>query len=1143
MKQSVNSHPPDKIALPISLPLPTGTLTFLFTDIEGSTRLWDRFPDEMRAALRRHDNLIETCVAEHAGVLVRPRGEGDSRFAVFTRASDAVAAAGIIQRRLADETWTVPSPLRVRIALHTGEADLRDGDYYGSAVNRCARLRSAAHGGQTLLSQATRDLVLDALPPGYSLLDMGEHRLKDLRAQEHIFQLVLPGLPVEFPPLAGLGKSRTNLTPLLSTFVGREQEMVELKDKLAQARLVTITGTGGAGKTRLAVQVAAETLDTYPDGVWFVELAPLSDPALVPQLVANALRVREQEGQSLTQTLLDYLHAKQLLLVLDNCEHLIQVVAELVDKMMRSAPALCVLATSREPLGTAGELVWGIPPLSFPKLGAELNVDHLTQYDAIRLFVDRAGAANPGFAVTVQNAPAVARICTSLDGAPLAIELAAARVRVLSVEEIAARLDDRFHLLASGTRTATPRQQNLRALINWSYDLLSDTERILFRRLAIFAGGWTLESAEAVCSGRASEDCSCELEAFDILDLLSHLVDKSLVVAEPQDGVERFRFLETIRQYSRERMIESGEAECLAERHAGYFCHMAEGCYRKLWGPEQGRWLARLDAENENLRAALEWAAQDTARAEILLRLAGSLWRFWEVRTYYSEGRAWLERAVAANPNARPYLRANALRGAGALARPKGDYAQAQAFHEQSLALFRECNYQPGVGRELDELGEIAGYLGDYARAEELQTASLELRRAIGDSQGVAHVLIHLADLASDRGNYPQAKAMLEESLERIRKLGDKLSTGLALNDLGAVLLLQGEHVRAVPLFEEALALYRELNDRLGISNSLQHLATAAKDAGNFRRALDLYSECLSLKHELEDRRGIGRTLIYLGEVALLQGDYARTMAFGETSLALATGLGIKRFMMGALILQAFAASYQGDHDRSASLCRDILVLRADSVTPNIKGYVHVVLGLNAYALGKLDEAVEELEIAAGTFRNLGDRRNTVYALAHQSRVLLARGDLPRARQQLEECVGIARQACLNWHLALALLGMGLVERRTRNDVAAREALIASLDLSAEQENRQGMAQCLFALASLQVIPRPRRAVPLFAAAGKLRQAMGTMMPVTDRQDYDTSLLILRRQMDDATFQAAWAEGQSLSIEQAIEEAKKGGTS
>ncbi|MGE5265064.1 MAG: ATP-binding protein, partial [Acidobacteriota bacterium] len=612
----MDSHTTDEMPSSASFNLPSGTLTFLFTDIEGSTRLWDRFPGEMRATMLRHDSLIETSVAEKGGVLVRPRGEGDSRFAVFPRASDAVAAAGIIQRRLADEAWPIPMPLRVRIALHTGEADLRDGDYYGSSVNRCARLRAAAHGGQTLLSQATRDLVQDTLPPGYSLRDMGEHRLKDLRVQEHIFQLVLPGLPVEFPPLEGLEKPRTNLSPLLSTFVGREQEMVELKKVLARARLVTITGPGGAGKTRLALQVAADTLDDYPDGVWLVELAPLADPTLVPQLVANALSVREQEGQPLTQTLLDYLRAKQLLLVLDNCEHLIQAVAEQVDQVMCCAPALRILATSREPLGTAGEVVWSIPPLSFPRFGAELNVDHLAKYDAIRLFVDRARAAQPGFAVTVQNAPAVIQICTSLDGAPLAIELAAARVRVLSVEEIAARLDDRFRLLASGVRTASPRQQNLRALINWSYDLLSDAERILFRRLAIFAGGWTLESAEAVCAGKPDPDSPCDLEMFDILDLLSHLVDKSLVVAEPQDGIERFRFLETIRQYSQERMVESGEAECLAERHAGYFCRMAEGCYRKLWGPEQGRWLARLDADHDNLRAALEWAARDPRGTE-----------------------------------------------------------------------------------------------------------------------------------------------------------------------------------------------------------------------------------------------------------------------------------------------------------------------------------------------------------------------------------------------------------------------------------------------------------------------------------------------------------------------------------------------
>ncbi len=424
--------------------LPSGTVTFLFTDVEGSTRLWEQFSGQMREAMVRHDALIESAVAQCGGLLVRPRGEGDSRFAVFARATQAVAAADAIQRALFAEPWTVPSPVRVRIGLHTGEADLRDGDYYGAAVNRCARLRSIGHGGQTLLSQVTYDLARDALPGGVSVRDLGEHYLKDLRQPEHIYQLTSLGLPAEFPALKSPENSHTNLPVALTSFIGREQEMEEVQRLLTSTRLLTITGAGGAGKTRLALQVAGDLLDSFDDGVWFIDLTPLSDATLVAQLVANGLGIREEEGRPLMQTLVDSLRAKSLLLILDNCEHLIQSVAQLAETLLRSAPKVRILATSREPLGAPGETAWCIPALSSPGLHETIALANLTQYESVKLFIDRAVAVRPDFVVTNQNAPAVAQICARLDGIPLAIELAASRIRVLSAEEIAARLDDRF---------------------------------------------------------------------------------------------------------------------------------------------------------------------------------------------------------------------------------------------------------------------------------------------------------------------------------------------------------------------------------------------------------------------------------------------------------------------------------------------------------------------------------------------------------------------------------------------------------------------------------------------------------------------------------------------------------------------------
>jgi class 3 adenylate cyclase len=485
--------------------LPTGTITFLMTDVEGSTKLADNHPAAMQEALARHDALAGEIVGGHGGTVVKSRGEGDSLFCVFALASDAVGAALALQQAYQAEPWPAPvAPLRVRMGLHTGDATLRDGDYFGGTVNRCARLRAVGHGGQVLLSQTTYELVRDALPGGAGVKDLGTHGLRDLNRAEQIYQLLHPLLPADFPPLRSQENLPNNLPIQTTSFVGREREIAEVKALLGRTRLLTLTGSGGAGKTRLSLQVAADLLDQYADGVWLAELAPLTDPNLVPQTVAQVLGVREEPGRTITQTLVDYLRPKKLLLLLDNCEHLLTACAQLADTLLRACPDLRILASSREGLNIAGETTYRIPSLSLPPVGAGQSVpstpESLSQYEAVRLFIERAQSAQPSFTVTNQNAPAVAQLCYRLDGIPLAIELAAARVRALPVEQIAARLDDRFRLLTGGSRTALPRQQTLRALIDWSYDLLSPEEQTLLRRLSVFAGGWTLEAAEAVCA-------------------------------------------------------------------------------------------------------------------------------------------------------------------------------------------------------------------------------------------------------------------------------------------------------------------------------------------------------------------------------------------------------------------------------------------------------------------------------------------------------------------------------------------------------------------------------------------------------------------------------------------------------------------
>ncbi|HZO30166.1 MAG TPA: adenylate/guanylate cyclase domain-containing protein, partial [Chloroflexota bacterium] len=619
----------------------TRTVTFLLTDVEGSTALWEQDPATMRQALIQHDALLADGVREHDGAVVKSRGEGDSIFAVFEAASAAVAAAVALQLALQSASWPTATPLKVRMALCTGEAEWRDGDYFGPVVNRCARLREAAHAGQILAAQATVEMARESLPDGVVLHGLGEHRFRGLPRPEPVYQIGHPGLPAEFPPVRSLDAHTTNLPSQLSSFVGREREIVEVRRLLSTTRLLTLTGSGGVGKTRLAQRVAEELTQAYPDGVWLVELAAVGDPALVPQAIATGVGIREQPGRDLQNTLIDVLRPRLALLLLDNCEHLVAACASVAERLLRACPGLTLLTTSREPLAVAGETLWRVPPLTVPALQdavmGEDAMQSVLQSEAVRLFEERAHAAAPAFALTDQNAAAVAQICRQLDGVPLAVELAAARVRGLAPEQLAARLDDHLRLLTGGNRTALPRHQTLRALVDWSYALLSESERILFRRLSLFAGGWTLDAAEAVCSGVPSTSSGQAVEAEDVLGLLFQLVDRSLVLAEEQhatdgrQGETRYRLLETLRQYGAEKLSEAGEEADTRTSHLRWCLQLTQGAASILSGPGGAAHARRLEADHDNLRAALGWSLREDGPLSTKLvgqRLAGELWRF-----------------------------------------------------------------------------------------------------------------------------------------------------------------------------------------------------------------------------------------------------------------------------------------------------------------------------------------------------------------------------------------------------------------------------------------------------------------------------------------------------------------------------------
>ena len=719
--------------------LPSGTVTFLFTDIEGSTRRWEEHPAAMRTAVDRHFALLRDAIGAHGGYVFR--NEGDGLCAAFPTAPQGLAAALQAQLALHKEHWPEGDALRVRMALHTGAADVQEGDYVGACMNRMGRLHKIGYGGQTLLSRTTYDLVREALPAGAGVRDLGEHRLRDLAAPEQIFQLLHPELPTDFPPLKSLDTPRHNLPVQLTSFVGRDRELSEVRQLLLKERLVTLTGAGGVGKTRLALQIAADLVDQFPDGVWLVDLAPLADPNLVPQAVSAALGVREQPERPLLQTLEDVLRPQHLLLVLDNCEHLVAGCAVLAEALLRACPHLRILVTSREPLGITGETDWRVSPLTSPDPEHLPSLESLVQYEAVRLLLDRAGLAAPSFAITQQNAAAVAQVCKQLDGLPLALELAAARVKVLSVEQLAARLGDRFRLLTGGSRSALPRQQTLRALVDWSYDLLTPPEQVLFRRLAVFAGGSTLDATEAVCAGDG-------IEPGEVLEHLARLVDKSLVVADPSTAGElRYRLPETIRQYSAEKLAETGEGATLRGRHRDWYLALAERARQDVLDPQR---LASLEREYDNLRAALRWSI-DSGQAEPGLRLATGLCDFWQVRGYSSEGCAWLAELLAlpAGPTAAT-ARARALEWAGRLAYLQGDDLDRQRIVTSLLAL-----------------GHDALRRGDALRARLLFNESLGLARDAGDHLALALCLEGLAGMTVEA--QPERAVRLAGAAEAIR--------------------------------------------------------------------------------------------------------------------------------------------------------------------------------------------------------------------------------------------------------------------------------------------------------------------------------------------------------------------------------------
>ncbi len=1006
--------------------LPTGTVTLLLADVEGSTRLWETQPDEMKAAVARLDQILADVVAAHHGVRPVEQGEGDSFVIAFARAADAVTCALDLQR-------APLAPIKLRIGVHTGDVHLRDeGNYIGPTINRTARLRDLAHGGQTVLSGATEPLVVDQLPPDVTLNDLGSHPLRDLPRPERVVQLCHPDLHNDFPPLRTANTVATEHLPVqLSSFIGRQAEVNGIREALADNRLVTLTGAGGAGKTRLAVQVAATVATEFADGVWYVDLASITNPEVVPLTAARALGVPDQPGQQTMDVLLRFMRDRQMLILLDNCEHLLDSSAELIVALLGACPALTLLATSREPIGVTGEVSWRVPSLSLAD-------------EAIELFSDRARRTKPEFRVTADNTETVTEICRRLDGLPLAIELAAARVRALSPAEILDSLHDQFRLLTGGARTAVRRQQTLRASVDWSHALLSGPEQVLFRRLAVFHGGFDVDAAQAVAG-------DTDAERYQVLDQLTLLVDKSLLVVDDRKHGTRYRLLETVRQYAQEKLHESREGDDVRCRHRDHYTAMAAQLDTPAGGGYERR-IDQADAEIDNLRAAFAWS-RERSDTEPALTLASALQPLWLSRGRIQEGLNWLGAALAdadrdADDMSAARVRASVSRTV--LLSFSGMLVDLED-PERTLAAAREFGDPALVARALTAWGSLADADRELGSACFAEAAAIA--RDIGDSWWLGQTLVLEAVFAILFDEPDAAEVAAEEGLRIADGIGDGFVSRLCRYVLAWSQVLRGDLTRA-------LARLREVGEEF----------TAAHDA---------------------------------------------------------------MFSVHVSNMVAIALSYQG-HPDAARTAAEAALQRAsdffDSTTAAVyAGFAHVHLAAgDASAAWQTHEAARELT---------GLYFQTASLYIWGALAPLACGDIAAARRWADDVVSATR----GWSLAAALTSRSRVEiAQGELDAAERDAYEA-LDLASRLGGDLVVPFALDCLAGVAAeTGNHLLAARLFGASDAARKHMSLVrFKVLDEGD-ECTIAALQDALGENDFDAAWAEGASLAIEEATAYALRG---
>ncbi len=973
--------------------IPSGKVTFLFTDVEGSTKLSQDFPDKLPSALIRHHAILQTAVESNKGFIFKDAG--DAYHCAFANPEDAVNAAVEIQTAHASEKWD-ETVIKTRIGIHAGNAEWNGKDYMGYiTLARTSRVMSAAYGGQILVSDDAYKFCKDncekVREKDISFRDLGERRLKDVIEPIRLYQVLSKGLREEFPPLKTLDARPNNLPIQLTSFIGREKEIKDVKDNLKQNRLLTLTGTGGAGKSRLALQTAADVIDEYENGVWFAELAAVSDPEFLTAAINNSLGIKEEPKKTPEETLVDHLKDKEILIILDNCEHLINACADLTERLLSSCPKLKIIATSREALNCSGEQIFKIPALTHPDPNSGDTPEQLTQYESVRLFIERALFVNPKFRVTNENAPALAEVCSRLDGIPLAIELAAARIKVLPIEKIYERLDDRFNLLTGGKRTALPRQQTLRALIDWSYDLLSEEERTLWSRLSVFSGGWTLEAAEEICSDEP-------IDKNSIIYLLSDLTEKSVIIFDQEKT--RYRILETIKQYGFEKL---SDKNLMFLHHLKYFIELSEKAEPELLKENMKFWLDIIDADHNNFISAIEWSVNNdnTEKGAII---AAALGGFWNIRGHYSAGIRLIKNILQSSEALDKSLKSKVLSWIGVLKWRQGDYEQAEKYHKENLASGKEIGDKRGIATSLNSLAVVSFYRGDHEQAEKYLKESLTIEKEIGDKRGIAVSINSLGNVSFDRGDFEQAEKYFKESRAILEEFGDKRGMAASINNLGNVSFNRGDYEQAEKYYRECLAIRKEIGDQRGIAASTGNLGNVLSARGDFEQAEKYHKENLAVRKKLGDKFGIAKSLENLGNVSIARGDHKQAEKYHKESLAIRKEIGDKAGTANSMNSMGNVSFVQGDFEQAEKYYKESLAI----------------------------------------FKEIGDKTGIAESMDNLGNVSSARGDYEQAEKFHKESLAIRKEIGSKKGIAESMLGAGNIANDQGNYILAIKLLSSS---------------------------------------------------------------------------------------------------